>query len=112
MNNMERAELVERYTPNTNIEDMTFVQLDFMCWDYKLSYNVQMENNLRGLSVAQEALDQICEQLYDEDTDSLKSIIMKNDDGDTLEYEFEDECELEDMLVGYTIWKLNAVDKD
>lgn len=92
---------MKNYDPNARF-GTHIVELTFQQWDHKLTVEVPVGGNCKGMSIIEAAIYNFHEKLYDEQGE-YPFIIMFDEEGNELETGFEDEEELKDMLVSARI---------
>lgn len=85
------------YDPNNRF-GVHLVQLTFQQWKYKLTVEVPVRGNCKGMSILTCAVDNFYEDLYESQGD-YPELIMKDEQGNELETNIEDDEDLKDMLV-------------
>ena len=97
--------MLENYDPNTDFNDTHVVEVVIQCWEFKRTFTVKMENNLRGLDVAEYALEKVDAEFYESEgehyeieltDDKGNSLLMSDDDNEGEEW-------LKKYLVSYKI---------
>lgn len=89
--------IMENYDPNNRF-GTHLVQLTFQQWEYKLTVEVQVGGNCKGMTILEAAVDNFFSDIY-KSQGEYPMIIMKDDKGDELEGDVEDEYDLKNMLV-------------
>ena len=92
---------MKNYDPNNGF-GTHLVELTFQQWEYKLTVEVPVGGNCKGMSIMEYAVDRFDDQLYDDQGD-CPILILKDDEGNELETQIEDAEELKDMLVSARI---------
>lgn len=93
-----KGSTMENYDPNNRF-GTHLVQLTFQQWEYKLTVEVQVGGNCKGMMILEAAVDNFFSGIYKSQGD-YPVIIMKDDKGDELESDVvEDEDDLKNMLV-------------
>lgn len=97
---------MKNYDPNNRFGNH-LVELTFQQWEYKLTVEITVGGNCKGLSIIQYAVERFLDSQYREvgDDPEYITLIMTSDSGDQLETEIDvnDDEELKDMLVSARI---------
>lgn len=88
---------MKNYDPNNGF-GTHLVQLTFQQWEYKLTVEVPIGGNCKGLSIIDSAVGSFDHKLYREQGE-FPCITLKNAEGEELETDIEDEEDLKNMLV-------------
>ena len=121
------ADLIERYSPNTRWGKQ-HVEVVFQLWAHRVTHVVQVGGNCRGLTILENAVDQVLDKLWEEADVRVKKgethepvlrMILIDRTGTELETEDDEQREeewLKDMvvsakIVGYDPPTLNEVRK-
>ena len=97
---------MKNYDPNNRF-GKHLVELTFQQWEYKLTVEITVGGNCKGLSIIQYAVERFLDSQYREVGDDAEyiTLIMTSDSGDQLEtmLDVNDDEELKDMLVSARI---------
>ena len=85
---------MENYDPN-NCFGMHTVELTFQSWDYKLVVSQKVGGNCKGFTILEAALQAYGDKLYEEQGEN-PTLILTDDEGNTLETEAFTTCDGDD----------------
>lgn len=92
---------MKEYNPN-NCFGCHMVELTFQMWEYKLTVEVPVGGNCKGLSIIEGAIYNFDNKLYKEQGEN-PILVLTDENGDELETQIEDEEDLKDILVSARI---------
>lgn len=94
--------MIDFYDPNNQF-GKTKWRLTFKAWEYELTIEQTVGGNCKGLSTLESVIDSFLDDYYDKDSETYKTLIFKDKEGNELEYdlseEYDPEEELKDLLV-------------